>query len=119
MISQNNHFYTILDKKKVTQRFAIPLQPQRTSVFQVSKLIDEIMHHGLIKSIFEYILDTNQIHFSYDLVAKNGNGGVGYTADSGDIEVYPCCGYGNHLSDIRYERHLKGLATLRLNLTYI
>ena len=49
MISQNNNFDTILDKKKETQRFAIPLQPQRTSVFQVSKLIDEIRHHGLNK----------------------------------------------------------------------
>ena len=68
---------------------------------------------------YEYILDINQIRFSYDLVAKNGNGGVGYTADSGDIEVYPCCGYGNHLLNIRNERHLNGLSTLQLNLTYI
>jgi len=27
-------------------------------------------------------------------VAKDGKGGVGYTGDSGDIEKYPCCGYG-------------------------
>lgn len=47
MISEYNHFDNILDKKKETQRFAIPLQPQRTSVFQVSKLFNKNRHHGL------------------------------------------------------------------------
>ena len=47
MIFEYNPFDTILDKKKETQRFAIPLQPQRTSVFQVSKLFNKNRHHGL------------------------------------------------------------------------
>ena len=63
-------------------------------------------------------MNTYQVYCSYDLVAKNGNGGVGYTGDSGDIEKYPCCGYGNHVSDIRDERYLYSLSKHRLNFTY-
>ena len=76
-------------------------------------------HHGLKIAYFSgYILDTNQVHFSCDLVAKDGKGGVGYTGDSGDIEKYPCCGYGNHLSDIKDERYFYSLSKHWLNITY-